>query len=80
MTTHEAKGRPTEHGSRQQTAHDQGVQSGSKELDRQPTGRKPEHEAARTYEDRPSNDGKHGDAADQSVAGPIATGQKNTSR
>lgn len=80
MTTHEAKGRPTRSSSRQQTVPDQAVQSGSKELDRQSTGKKPEHEAARRYEDRPSNDGKHGDGEEESAAGPITTGQQAKSR
>jgi hypothetical protein len=80
MTTHEAKGRPTQGGSRQQTEPDQGVQSGSKELDRQPAGGNPEREAARKYEDRPTNDGKHGDGSEESAAGPIATGKPNESR
>lgn len=79
MTTHEAKGRPTQSGSRQQTEPNQGVQSGSKELDRKSTGRKPEQEAARKYADRPTNDGKHGDAEDEPASGPITTGQPTRS-
>lgn len=79
MTTNEAKGRPTQGSSRQQTVPNQAVQSGSKELDRQSTGKKPEQEAARRYEDRPSNDGKHGDGNEKSAAGPITTGQPSKS-
>ena len=79
MTTNEAKGRPTQSSSRQQTVPDQAVQSGSKELDRQSTSKKPEHEAARAYKDRPTNDGKHGDGSDEPAAGPITTGQPTKS-
>lgn len=69
---HEAAGRPTGTGSRQQTVPEQGVQSGSRSLDQRSTGDGPRQEAARRYQDRPADEGKHGDAADEPNPGPVA--------
>lgn len=66
-------GRPTSTGTRQQTQTHQGVQSGSKALDRKSTGKSPEREAARRYQDRPADEGKHGDAADEPTERPIGS-------
>lgn len=70
--THEAAGRPTGAGSRQQTLPKQGVQSGSRSLDQRSTGDGPRKEAARRYQDRPADEGKHGDADQENSPGPIA--------
>jgi hypothetical protein len=57
MPTQDTPGRPNSSSSRQQTQPNQGTQSGSPELDSQ--------EADVEYRDRPTDDGKHGDAADE---------------
>ena len=57
MPTQDTPGRPTSSSSRQQTQPNQGTQSGSPELDSK--------DAAVKYRDRPANEGKHGDEAEE---------------
>jgi hypothetical protein len=57
MPTQDTPGRPKSSSSRQQTQPDQGIQSGSPELDSKDTKVK--------YRDRPADEGKHGDAAEE---------------
>ena len=60
--------------SRQQTQPNQGVQSGSPELDSKDAGTAVRQQR---YRDRPANEGTHGDAGEESEAGPIATGKRD---
>jgi hypothetical protein len=57
MPTQDTPGRPKSSSSRQQTQPEQGIQSGSPELDSKNTKVK--------YRDRPADEGKHGDAAEE---------------
>ena len=66
-------GRPKPASSRQQTQHGQGSQSGSPQLDSKDTGKGPQREAAVRYQDRPANEGRHGDADEEPTPGPLAT-------
>ncbi len=72
-TTPDTPGRPKPSSSRQQTEPGQGSQSGSPELDSRSSGKGPQREAARKYQDRPADEGKHGDGAEAPNAGPLAT-------
>jgi hypothetical protein len=60
--------------SRQQTHPDQGVQSGSPELDSADAG---SPASQRRYRDRPADEGKHGDGDQDSESGPIQTGRRD---
>ena len=66
-------GRPKSASSRQQTQHEQGSQSGSLHLDSKSSGQGPEREAAKKYQDRPADEGKHGDADEEPNPGPLST-------
>ena len=57
-------GRPKASSSRQQTQPNQGTQSGSPELDAKDAG-SPQEQVAAKYRDRPADEGKHGDGAQQ---------------
>lgn len=68
----ETPGRPKKTGSRQQTHPDQGLQSGSPELDRSSAGAKgPSRDQARNaiYHDRPADEGTHGDGDEEPNSG-----------
>lgn len=62
MPTQNTPGRPKSSASRQQTHPNQGTQSGSPEIDSKDTGSK---KVVRKYRDRPADEGKHGDGAQQ---------------
>lgn len=67
--TQDTPGRPKSSSSRQQTQPHQGTQSGSPALDRESGKSVPEEKMRKRgeehYRDRPSEDGKHGDAAQE---------------
>lgn len=61
----ETPGRPKSSSSRQQTHRDQSTQTGSPEIDKRNRDREAQEPARKVaevaYDDRPSEDGKHGD-------------------
>lgn len=71
--TQDTPGRPKPGSSRQQAHPGQGAQSGSPELDRKDAGTASEQVTRVKYRDRPANEGKHGDEADEPNPGPLST-------